>query len=36
MTNVNKHIKRIEIIISVTESYENECCVEEYDCGRVI
>ncbi|MGG0527516.1 spore coat protein [Bacillus pumilus] len=33
ITNVNKHIKKIENFYPVTESYENECYVEEYDCG---
>ncbi|MEI4791361.1 CotD family spore coat protein [Bacillus sp. FJAT-53060] len=31
--NVNKHIKRIENYYPVTQSCENECYVEEYDCG---
>ncbi|MBD3861316.1 spore coat protein [Bacillus sp. 28A-2] len=33
ITNVNKHIKRIKNFYPVTESYENKCYVEEYDCG---
>ncbi|WP_353855159.1 spore coat protein [Bacillus sp. Bos-x628] len=33
ITNVNKHIKRIENYYPVTQTEQNEYIVEEYDCG---